>query len=166
MLECAVMERVAYAGASIPLKPMMHIEFLPYLKKLINFPPIFVKFVNFPLFSLNLRVICQFMFFCFRLFLPWCIYASCFTRTGRPWAYVILSECNLSVCVIPIILSNKWSILALDNELQSCGIVSFCNTPSYRDENLKCFNPTIPVSCYMRRVGKGIFSENLKTAFL
>jgi len=68
-----------------PNKPMMHIaysfyfiknvKFLHYFRKIYKFPHIFVQFT---FLWLNLCL------FVSPLFWPCCIYASCFTHTGRP----------------------------------------------------------------------------------
>jgi len=56
--------------------------FNPISTKFINFSSISAKFINSPylrsiyVFWLHLRFLAS-------LFWPWCIYASCFTRTGR-----------------------------------------------------------------------------------
>ena len=59
------------AGASIPLRQWC-VLYRPYSS----------YFHKIPLFSHNLLFIL--LFILFPLFWPWCIYASCFTRTGRP----------------------------------------------------------------------------------
>src|SRR6218665_2328117 len=61
-------------GHSSP-KPLTHIP--PISTKFINFPPISIQFINSP-YSRSIYV------FCFLLFLPRCIYASCSTHTGCP----------------------------------------------------------------------------------
>jgi len=45
--------------------------------------PISAKFINWLTIFAHVRCFAQFTLFCFPLFWPWCIYASCFTRTGR-----------------------------------------------------------------------------------
>jgi len=53
-------------GASIPPKPMMHIAYSPFSTKI--YSPYFRTFSGFG----------------YPLLWTWCIYTSCFTRTGRP----------------------------------------------------------------------------------
>jgi len=64
-----------------PPKPMMHIAHSPISTKFIN-PPIFAKFINSPPIFVQLTF---FGVFCFHNIWPRCIYASCNTRTGRPF---------------------------------------------------------------------------------
>ena len=66
-------------------------NFLPISAEFINPPLISEKNLispccyNFPLFQSHLSVFATLSVFCFLLFWPWCIYASCNTRTGRLW---------------------------------------------------------------------------------
>jgi len=55
-----------------PPKPMMYTAFSPISTTFIN-SHIFVKFTFFLIYVFA------------SLIWPWCTYASCFTRTGRPW---------------------------------------------------------------------------------
>ena len=56
-----------------PPKPMMRIAYSFYFSKIYKFFPLFL-----------------FIFVCLAssLLWPWCIYASCFTHTGRPWLWL------------------------------------------------------------------------------
>jgi len=58
-----------------PSKQMMHIAYSPYFHKIYKFPYFINIYISFGLIN----------FFCSTLFSQWCIFASCFPRTGRPW---------------------------------------------------------------------------------
>ena len=71
------------AEASIPLSPcMMHIAYCPHNStKFQNFLPLSAQFIHFP--TISSHLFGWIYVFSFSLFWPWCIYASCYTRTRR-----------------------------------------------------------------------------------
>jgi len=69
-------------GASTPLSQWCILHFPPISAKFINSPLFPQNLYISPLFPQNLHFLLNLWFFCFPLFWPGCIYASCFTRTG------------------------------------------------------------------------------------
>jgi len=70
----------------------------PLSRCILHIPPISTKFINSPnfckIYKFPHSTFIQFTFFVLNLrfiasplFWPWCIYASCFTCTGRPWIF-------------------------------------------------------------------------------
>ena len=68
-------------------RPMMHTAYSTLFAKIYKFLPISKKFIHSPSVSAKFTFFCLIYFFASPLFWPWCIYASCFTRTGRPWSF-------------------------------------------------------------------------------
>jgi len=61
--------------------------FTPLFCRVDTFPPLFIFLPIFcisPIFVKFTRFLPTLHVFCFPLFWPWCIYASCYTPTGRP----------------------------------------------------------------------------------
>jgi len=87
-------------GRPFPLSQWCILHIPPYFQKIINFT-YFCKIYKFPLlYSFMLCCFGLIYVFCLPLFRPWCIYASCFTRTGRP--------CMLVRCDNQTHSTNNW----------------------------------------------------------
>ena len=74
-----------------PPKPKMHIAYSPSYRKIYKFHFCFRKIYKYSPVFIQFTLFCLILVFCFPLLWPWCIYASCFTCTGRRWAYVFES---------------------------------------------------------------------------
>jgi len=91
-----------HPGTSISPKQMMHITYSPYFQKIYKCSPYFKNFFNFPPIFFHVSCYLIIYVFCFPLFWPWCIYSSCFARTGRPIAHAFLEWADLeNNCKVP-----------------------------------------------------------------
>jgi len=97
-----------------PPNSMMHVAYSPYFHKIYKFPPIFTKFINFLPILIQFTFFCLiYVFFCFPLFWPWCIYASYFTRTGRLWLALFISSSSVAKFGVMLTLKPRMSELLL-----------------------------------------------------
>ena len=133
------------AGASISL------SMFPISTKFKNFPPFPQNFINF------IPIIVQFTFLgCFMfspLFWPWCIYASCLTRTGRPLLNRFLKYWTPSNPE-PIPLRNQRKIKHSGKRCQRWNQLSktpiFCcskSTTTFIQAHINNVNRTVSISC-------------------
>jgi len=73
-----------FTGASIPLCQSCILHITPICTKFTNFSFCFRQIYKFTLIFMKLTFFAYLKLFSYPLFWSWCIYASCFTSTGRP----------------------------------------------------------------------------------
>ena len=78
---CVCVQHISTRG-SITFKPIMHIAYSPYFREIYKFP-LFLQICFNPLSCFQFTVFGLIYVFCFPLYWPWCINASCNARTGR-----------------------------------------------------------------------------------